>query len=116
MSIKGIGVDLEKISRFKKLPYQRNRAFYEKVFTDREIKYCLSKDDPYPHFAARFAGKEAVLKTMGSTVYKIKNVEIVNNKNGLPLVRVKDRQRRGKFLISLSHTSEWAIAFAIWLN
>lgn len=96
------------------MPFKRHADFYKKIFTSAEIKYCLSKDDSYPHFAARFAGKEAVLKCLGGTIYKIRDVEIGNNKNGAPSVKVK--KQRGRFLISLSHTRDYAVATAIWLN
>ena len=99
MKIQSIGVDIEEIGRFKKMSYSRNRNFYEKIFTGGEIAYCLSKDDPYSHFAARFAAKEAVIKALGSTVYRVKGVEIVNNKNGAPLVKIK--KLNSKILISL---------------
>lgn len=114
MSIKGIGVDIEDVGRFRKLPYKSSPSFYKKIFTPSEIKYCLSKADPYPHFAVRFAGKEAVLKCLQSTIYKILDVEIRNSKNGAPSVKVKGQ--KGKFLVSFSHTKDQAASIALWLN
>ena len=114
MNIKGIGVDIEEVNRFRKLPYKGNPSFYKKVFTLAEIKYCLSKTDPYSFFTARFAAKEAVLKCLQSTVYKVLDVEIYNSKNGSTLVKVKGQ--KGKFLVSLSHTKNQAAAIALWLN
>ncbi|MDO8467201.1 MAG: holo-ACP synthase [bacterium] len=112
--ILGIGVDLAEVGRFRKMPFKRHSDFYKKIFTASEIKYCLSKENPYPHFAARFAAKEAVLKCIQGTIYKILDVEIFNDKNGAPSVKVK--KQRGRFLVSLSHTKDHAIATAIWLN
>lgn len=114
MNIKGIGVDIEEVKRFKKLPYKSNLSFYNKVFTSAEIKYCLSKANPEQHFAARFAGKEGVLKCLQGTIYKALDIEISNDGNGAPSVKVKSQ--KGKFLISLSHTKSEAIAIALWLN
>jgi len=114
MRVKNIGVDLVEIKRFRKLPYKKNRTFYEKIFTEEEIKYCLSKNDSYPHFAARFAAKEAALKCLKSTVYKIRDVEIKNDKTGAPQILLK--KMKGHFLISLSHTKDQAIAIALWFN
>ncbi|MBI2454395.1 MAG: holo-ACP synthase [Parcubacteria group bacterium] len=111
---RGIGVDVEEVNRFRKLPYKGNPSFYKKIFTADEIKYCLSKADPYPHFAVRFAAKEAVLKCLQSTIYKVLDVEIRNNKNGAPNVKVKGQ--KGKFLISFSHTKNQVAAIALWLN
>lgn len=101
----GIGVDLEVISRFRALPYQRNVSFYRKLFTPREIRYCLRYRDPAPHFAARFAAKEALFKALGGAARDFKNVE-VNMKNGRPQLE------RPGFAISLSlaHTRDLALA------
>ena len=113
-----IGVDIESVKRFRKQHYDRNKSFYENIFTDKEIKYCLSKADPYPHFTARFCAKEAVIKAIGGSVYRAKDIEIINDKKGKPFVKLKTKnlKLKTKVLVSLSHTKEYAIAFAIWLN
>ena len=116
--ISGIGVDMEEVKRFRGLPYKSQRSFYEKIFTAREIKYCLSKADPYPHFAARFAAKEAVIKAVGKSTFHIKSIEILNNKKGKPEAKIKDRKAKtkNKLMVSLSHTKDHAVAIALWLN
>ncbi len=118
MKIKGIGVDIIEVSRFRKIPYKKSDAFYNKIFTASEIKYCLSKTDPAQHFAARFAAKEAVLKCLRSTIYKVKDIEVVNDKNGAPSVKVRGSKSlvASRFLLSLAHTESQAIATALWLN
>ncbi|TSC82983.1 MAG: holo-[acyl-carrier protein] synthase [Parcubacteria group bacterium Gr01-1014_19] len=112
--MKSIGIDIVEVKRFRNVPYKKGSVFYSKIFSDAEIKYCLSKDDPYPHFAARFAAKEAVLKCLKSTIYKIKEVEILNDKKGVPFVRLHGRKSLvvSRFLISLSHTKDQAAAIA----
>ena len=109
-----IGIDIEEVGRFSKLPYKNNQTFYKNIFTLAEINYCLSKADSYKHFAVRFAGKEAILKCLQSTIYRALDIEIINNKDGAPSVKVKNK--KGKFLISLSHTKDQAIAIALWSN
>lgn len=111
--VKGIGVDIADVKRFRKLPYGRNRFSYGKMFTDAEIHYCMTKQDPYPHFAARFAAKEAILKAAGKSIYTLKDIKITNAKTGAPIVKVS---KKNEFLISLSHTKDYAIAFALWIN
>ena len=111
MNIKAIGVDIIEVSRFRKMPYKRHRVFYKNIFTPTEIKYCLSKKDPYPHFAARFAAKEAVAKAACLNIYAANLIEIFNDKNGHPLVRSRIIKR--KVFLSLSHTKDQAIAFAL---
>jgi holo-[acyl-carrier protein] synthase len=59
-----VGIDLVKISRFKELQYTENESFYKKNFSDNEIKYCLKFNEPYKHFAGKFAIKEAVIKSI----------------------------------------------------
>ena len=113
-SIRGIGVDIAEVKRFRKLPYKSNFSFYGKVFLEAEIRYCLSKVDPYPHFAARFSAKEAIIKATNKKVSNLENIEISNSGNGYPRAKVKNI--KGKILISLSHTKDQAIAIAIWLN
>lgn len=114
MKTLSIGVDIAETRRFRKLPYKSNGSFYGKIFTSAEMEYCLSKSDPYPSLAARFAGKEAVIKAGGLRLANAGDIEISNDKNGRP--RVKIKKRRANILISLSHTKDYAIAFAIWLN
>lgn len=114
MKIKSIGVDIVEVQRFRDAKYKKGDVFYNRIFTAGEIKYCLTKSDPAQHFAARFAAKEAILKCLKSTIYKVKDVEVFNDKAGIPAVKVKGQ--KGEFLISLAHTESQAIATAIWLN
>lgn len=53
---------------------------------NKELKYCLSKTNPYPHLAARFAGKEAVIKLISGFGGKISpnEIEILNDNSGAP--------------------------------
>ena len=44
------------------------RGFRERVFTEEERAYCDSRPNPAQHYAARFAGKEAVGKALGCGV------------------------------------------------
>lgn len=109
MKITGIGVDIENIFRFRKLPYKKNRHFYEKIFTESEIKYCLSKADPYPHFAARFAAKEAVIKALPKPVLPI-DIEIIRKSDKID-VRIKNN-KKAKIFASLTHVKDTAAAVA----
>ena len=75
----GIGIDIVDINRFKEIPYKEKITFYEKIFDKKEIEYCLQFKDPYPHFAGKFAVKEAVIKSIND---KIK-FDIVYDNNGM---------------------------------
>lgn len=106
-----IGVDIEDISRFKDKP----QAFYERIFTPVELEYCLSKKNPAPHFAARFCAKEAVYKALSSAgIHEvlITQIEVYNDSNGCPRIRILNSDNNYKINISLSHEKEKAVAFA----
>ena len=111
MNITGIGIDIEEISRFRKLPFKKNSEFYKKIFTDREIKYCNSKSDPAQHFAARFCAKEAISKSLNRPFATAKEIEILNDTDGAPQAKISGKKTRLK--ISLSHTNSHATAVAI---
>lgn len=62
----GIGTDIEEVQRFENMSEPSFTAFLKRNFTKNELDYCLSKDAPAPHLAARYAGKEAVIKALFS--------------------------------------------------
>lgn len=63
--IKGLGIDIIEIGRIKKAI--ENENFLARVFTVKEIAYCEAKKaQKMASYAARFAGKEAVLKAFGT--------------------------------------------------
>ena len=64
MEIFNIGIDIINIERFKKKEYAKNKKFYQKIFTNSEIKYCLGFKNSSKHFAGKFAIKEAVKKSI----------------------------------------------------
>ena len=119
----GLGVDMVEVGRVKKALERWGERFLNRVFTSGERRYCLRKAFPEQSFAARFAAKEAVLKAMGTGLsggIGWKDVEIVNNTSGKPEVSVgkKITERIGdkKILVSISHTKEFAIAYAILIE
>ncbi len=107
-----VGVDCEEMGRFKKKI--KDGAFLKRIYTSKEIKYCLSKPNPEQHLAARFAGKEAVMKALNGLEEKVffHEIEILNDRNGVPRVLLK-KKSKAELKISLSHTSKIAIAFVI---
>jgi phosphopantetheine--protein transferase-like protein len=106
-----VGVDLEEISRFREL--DSNSPFFERVFSEHELSYCRSYEDPIPHLTANFSGKEAVRKTLGTDAsLSLWSIEILRTKDGVPHVRINGRDRQD-IALSLSHSSHYAIAFAM---
>jgi holo-[acyl-carrier protein] synthase len=73
-----VGLDVIEIERVART-LGRYAAFRERCFTEAERAYCESRPNPAQHYAARFAGKEAVGKALGFGVARAfawKDVEI----------------------------------------
>jgi len=111
MSIKNIGVDIEDSLRFKQKDYSENKHFYEKIFSEKEIKYCLGKSKPYIHFSGKFSAKEALIKAMSNKL-DFKDIEVLNDETGKPSIYIKNVLKTN-ILLSISHTNSDAIAFVV---
>ena len=113
-----IGNDIIETSRIQKLCEIYKDKFKKRVFTENEIKYCESKGkNKYQSYAARFCAKEAVFKAASdglSNKYEIKwtDIEILNNKNGKPIVKINLNYIKD-IDISISHVKEYAMATVI---
>ena len=83
----GIGIDLIKVSRIKKILDKHGSIFLKKVFTDQEIKknnQFISRENK---FAKSFASKEAFVKAMGTGFRNnitFKDIELMNSNTGKP--------------------------------
>lgn len=112
------GTDIIEISRIEKAINKEKYDFINRIYTDKEIEYCESKNDnKYEHYAARFAAKEAVFKAISSLLdnkYDInwKNIEVLNTEDLKPIVKFVDFDMSTikNIDISLSHCKEYAIA------
>ncbi len=121
--IQGLGIDIIEIARIRKGIEAWGGAFLEKVYTDVEIRYCKTKNNPYEHFAARFAAKEAVSKALATgwrRGFRWKDVEIVNNPSGEPRVilyrQVAELLSNCKIFLSLSHSETYVVACVVIEN
>ena len=63
----------------------------------------------------RFAAKEAVWKALGKGGVALKNIEVRNKRSGSPEVKIrgKDLDKRYNVFVSLTHSSNQAVACAI---
>jgi holo-[acyl-carrier protein] synthase len=119
-AIVGIGVDVVDVKRMKVVLDARGSSLIKKLFTESEIAYCMSKKNSHEHYAARFAAKEAVSKAMQtgwSGKFRWRDVEVINNPSGAPKVILHDfvaqQLVKCRVHISLSHTENTVVAFAI---
>lgn len=115
MPILGVGTDIVETERIASV-CEREPSFVERVFTQTERDYALSKPSKYLHLAARFAAKEAVAKALGGP-FSWSEVEVVNNPDGKPMVnlygRAKAAANGATVHLSVSHTKRYASAVAV---
>ncbi|MGH7306343.1 MAG: holo-ACP synthase [Candidatus Rokuibacteriota bacterium] len=126
MRITGLGVDLVSIPRMRATIDRWQDRFVERVFTDGEIAYCRSRRDPAPHFAARFAAKEAGFKALGTGLQlgvRWRELEVRREREEAPTLALSGRAKeiglaRGgrRMLLSLTHEGEYALAQAILVD
>ena len=110
MGIFNIGIDVINIERFKEKEYTKNKKFYQKIFTNSEIKYCLKFKNSSEHFAGKFAIKEAVRKSVKEKVPF--NKILTTHKDSKPKIVLKMKLNY-EFLVSVSHEANIALAIVI---
>jgi holo-[acyl-carrier protein] synthase len=121
--ILGTGVDIVEIERLRKILGRQKDRFILRVFTSEEQRFCKMHRDPAPHFAARFAAKEAVFKALGTGWAKgvtWLDVEVQREGYDAPrlalygeALKLSQNMRMEKSHLSLSHSDEWAMAMVI---
>ncbi len=116
------GVDLIEIERIRQAHQRYGQRFLNRIYTPVEQARCRGRAD---ELAARFAAKEAVSKALGTGMRGVlwKEIEVVNDPRGKPLVRLYGAaERRAAELgiadldISLTHSRDQAIAFVVALS
>jgi holo-[acyl-carrier protein] synthase len=119
----GTGVDVVEIERFRKVIERLKDRIIFRLFTPGEQQFCHGHRDPAPHFAVRFAAKEALFKALGTGWAKgvtWLDVEVRRERQDAPtLVLHGEAQRLSTSLgahrvhLSLSHSDHWAVAMVI---
>lgn len=126
MKVSGIGVDMVNIPRMREVIGRWQERFLQRVFTEAEITYCRARRDPVPHFAARFAAKEAGLKALG-TGFRLgvswRELEVRRERGQAPELVLSGRSKeigrsRGgsRMLLALTHEGEYALAQAMLVD
>jgi len=111
------GVDIVDVRRIRQALDRFGDRFLKRIYTDSELAVCRRNAEA---LAARFSGKEAVMKTLGLKYLPWKDIEILPDPKGKPLVTLhgqakmrSDELKLGEIAISLSHEREYAVASAI---
>lgn len=119
MKIIGLGVDLADVERVRNV-LDRYPRFADRCFTVHERDYARRFARPERRFAARFAGKEAVMKSMGTGWRRLRWTEVEITGGGKPTVRLTgralDRAAQlgiSEILVTITHTDTAALVMAV---
>ncbi len=124
MHIYGIGIDIVDTQRIAdSITGDLGERFIARIFTPAEQEYCEQMRFPAPHYAARFAAKEAISKAFGIGIGEDLNwtdMEILRDDLGKPYVTLSGRGKDfaaqhgiDEIMISLSHSDNHAAANAV---
>lgn len=121
----GVGIDLVEVQRIENILKRWGKGFTGRVFTESEIEYCRKRARPAIHYAARFAAKEAFLKSIGVGLaggLRMKDIEALNDQHGKPVLNLHNKAKvtlnKNGILsttvhLSISHTDRYATAVVI---
>jgi holo-[acyl-carrier protein] synthase len=119
----GIGTDLVRIGRFERAVARHGDRLLNRLFTPAERERFRRSPFPERHLAARFAAKEAVLKTLGTgwgQGVAWREVEIVGGGRLPSSVVLSGRAQLAaarlgitRTLVSLAHDGDYALAFVV---
>lgn len=122
MRIIGVGVDLADIGRVADV-LEKYPRFAQRCFTEHEQDYAFRFANPSRRLAARFAGKEAVMKSMGTGWRRIRWTDVEITGGGKPTVNIFGTAAARAamigvvgFEVSITHTDDQAMVFAIALG
>ncbi len=105
--IKGVGIDIIKVDRIKKMKEKYGKKFLKRIYSKKELDYSMKLLRPYETLAGKFAAKEAIIKATGRKI-PFNKIEILNNRDRAPFTNIRNVK------ISVSHEKEYAIAIAIF--
>ena len=119
----GVGVDIVRISRFESVLQRWSKRFQEKVFTNDEVVSRMGKTRSASSLAARFAAKEAFMKSLGTgwrDGVRFRDIEVITDALGKPGIRLHGKVKdifEGRGLrqthLSLSHDGDYSVAMVV---
>jgi holo-[acyl-carrier protein] synthase len=119
VKIIGLGVDLADVERIGHV-FDKYPRFAERCFTAHEREYALRFARPERRLAARFAGKEAVMKSLGTGWRRLRWTDIEITGGGKPTVRLSGIAARRaamlgveEVLVTITHTDTTALVMAV---
>ena len=122
MDIYGIGTDVVECLRIAKMIERHGEKFISRIYTDHEIQCCRSKPSATQYYAAYWAAKEAILKSIGiqwENGIQWRDIEVFQGSDSKLTVRLAGRakmiceeKRITEIFISFSHCRTHATSFA----
>ncbi len=114
-----VGVDIVEVHRVQGALDRFGERFLNRIYTELEIRFCRGR---VPELAVRFAGKEAVMKALGTGIRGVgwKEIEVVRDRGRAPRIELHGRARARaekmgikSLSVSLSHSDQYAVAFVV---
>jgi holo-[acyl-carrier protein] synthase len=117
--IVGIGTDIVDVWRLRRMDPEHRDNFTRKNLSPDEIS-LLPDTNTETFIAGRYAAKEALAKALGFHTFSNAVLTILNDAGGRPvienadlLIRNKDPRESYTFHLSISHNSDYAVAFVV---
>ena len=110
-----VGNDIVEVAKIKFLIKNYDQKFLVKIFTSKEQQFCTKRNNPYIHFAGRFAAKEAVKKILlqlSTDLIPLNKIEILRKVDSPPVVFI-NMNEISDIKVSISHSDNYATAVAI---
>ena len=121
--ILGIGSDLAEVARIRASRERFDNRFLERIYTEAEVRYALSKANADERLAGRFAAKEAGMKALGTGLaggVTWKDFAVGREPSGKPTlalsgVAAEIAKKRGiaRVHLAITHTAEMAMAVVV---
>jgi len=123
MSVIGIGTDIVKVPRIKRLLKKRGDSFAKRILHQNEYDIFKNHNIAANYLAKRFAAKEALSKALGTGIAKginFEDIEVINDDDGKPhltlhgeALKIAKQLGVKNTFISLSDEKKYAIAYVI---
>ena len=113
-----VGVDIVLNQRISNLLNKYGNHFLDRIYTQEELKYCMTKKEPVPYLSSRFCAKEAFIKALGTNEsFCFKDIEVyglgLKKKNIKIYNKVKKKFDQSGFntiVFSMSHENLYSVA------
>ncbi|MFL2627695.1 MAG: holo-ACP synthase [Dehalococcoidia bacterium] len=112
----GNGIDIIEIDRIQDACMKWGERFLNRIYTQQEQQYCRGR---FPQLAARFAAKEAMMKSLGTGKRGLLwvEIEVVRERGRAPTIvlhgnalAIAESQNVKEIQLTISHSRGYAVA------